>query len=407
MTPSPRLPFIDHMRGFVFLLMAFDHALHAYAQQFGRFWFFKDYERTAVFDALYLFDQSMIMPLLFFGVGLFAHRSLQQQGWGMYLKRRLIKLGVPFLVGVPFVVPLLSYPRYVEYQDPGTTLWTYWTDIFFSEQLQAGPFWVMTAVAFYTLLLFFVIYFLTPLRTGMVAAMTRAQRQPLLIFGLLGGVAALIYGLSDLKWGAPWWIGFGKLFYLQGSRFIMNFVFLLLGDAVMTSGLLNSQAFHRWTSLWGRWLGLTIVLGAAYVGFSLSYFQTAYSEDIRRALMDNQPWSFMKELLQAGAWHVIVRTTFLGLLGVTQVVTVVLMMAHFLNRPHPFWTSIGLHAYGIFIFHETLTVWLQFALVDVPASPFFKMPIVFVGSFFPAWWISVRLGKVPLIHRYFGPLRPR
>jgi hypothetical protein len=49
----------------MFLLMAFDHTLHAYAQNWGRFWFIQDFERSSVWDAFYLFDQSIIMPMVF------------------------------------------------------------------------------------------------------------------------------------------------------------------------------------------------------------------------------------------------------------------------------------------------------------------------------------------------------
>ena len=63
---SIRNTYIDYLRGFMFMLMAFDHTLHAYAQNWGRFWFIQDFERSSVWDAFYLFDQSIIMPMIFF-----------------------------------------------------------------------------------------------------------------------------------------------------------------------------------------------------------------------------------------------------------------------------------------------------------------------------------------------------
>ena len=64
-----RNTYIDYLRGFMFMLMAFDHTLHAYAQNWGRFWFIQDFERSSVWDAFYLFDQSIIMPMIFFIAG--------------------------------------------------------------------------------------------------------------------------------------------------------------------------------------------------------------------------------------------------------------------------------------------------------------------------------------------------
>ena len=41
-----RYIFIDYLRGFIFLLMAVDHSLHVYAQNWGQFWFIQDHDRS-------------------------------------------------------------------------------------------------------------------------------------------------------------------------------------------------------------------------------------------------------------------------------------------------------------------------------------------------------------------------
>ena len=113
-----RYVFIDHLRGFIFALMAFDHALHAYASRWAPFWFFRDFDRRDIFDALYLFDQSIIMPMLFFIFGMFVLPALERNGLAGYCKKRLIKLAIPFVIGVLCIVPLLTYPKFHEYVDP-------------------------------------------------------------------------------------------------------------------------------------------------------------------------------------------------------------------------------------------------------------------------------------------------
>ena len=138
-----RILFIDHLRGLMFALMAVDHSLHGYAQYWGRFWFFRDQDRSIVFDALYMHNNSIIIPMLFFIFGMWVLPSLEQRGILGYFKERLIRLGIPFMIGVPLIVPLLSYPRYEYFTAPGASFFDFWPMIFFTEKLQAGPFWVL------------------------------------------------------------------------------------------------------------------------------------------------------------------------------------------------------------------------------------------------------------------------
>lgn len=162
-TLDQRLHYIDHLRGFMFIVMAIDHSLHAYADTWKRFWFFRDEKGSVIFDALYLHNQSIIMPMLFFIFGMFVLTSLKHRGFLGYWKERLLRLGIPYVIGVPLVVPLLAYPKYVTYEDPGIGYLEYWWEIFLGPRLQAGPFWVLHAILGFSLLLIAVYYIIPPL----------------------------------------------------------------------------------------------------------------------------------------------------------------------------------------------------------------------------------------------------
>jgi glucan biosynthesis protein C len=398
MAEHKRYVFIDHLRGFIFALMAFDHALHAYAYRWGPFWFFRDYDRTDFFDALYLFDQSIIMPMLFFIVGMFVLPALERNGFWGYYKKRVIKLGIPFVIGVPVIVPLLSYPKFHEYTDPGPTYFEYWTSIFFSEKLQAGPFWVLYAILLYSTILILLAKIVPGLMKAVSGYVTVIRNQPLLGIGSFMILSALVYGMSDLIWGAPWWIGFGKLFYLQGARFIMNFVYFLMGAGLMASGLMDDD------TLWRRWSSHILLLGGlmgavaiGYVGYALAYFdQGAYNSDLlRHFLASGGTWQEAWPLISDIAPGVLIRTTLLGVLTCFQVLFLLAFFYRFCNQPTPWWQSLARNAYGIFLFHEAMVVWLQFALVDFSFSPYLKMLIVFSLGFSGAWALTAQVRKIP------------
>src|SRR5215469_3586802 len=69
------------------------------------------------------------MQLMFFLSGLFVWPSLVRRGWGTFLVRRVLRLGVPFLVGTYILMPLAFYPVYRRTAvDPAwSAFWSHWT----------------------------------------------------------------------------------------------------------------------------------------------------------------------------------------------------------------------------------------------------------------------------------------
>ncbi len=342
-----RFYFLDHLRGFMFLWMAIDHSLHAYAQYWGRFWFFKDHDRSHVFDALYLHDQSILMPMLFFIFGLFVLPSLERRGvWG-YLKERSIRLGIPYILGIILMVPILVYPKYIFNVDPDMGFlefwlgdqWPYfWQSIFFSEKLQGGgPFWVLMAMFFYSLILVALVKLLPWLFKALVKFVQWGVAHPVAGFFVFGTLSAVILGISDLRWGAPWWVGLpafmidplpeglgyvvGRLFSIQASRFLLIFVYFVMGAAVYRSGVLeNKDGMKRFADQWPK---LAIVMGTlavAYVGYSLMFFHDgAYSDELHLYLRSpDWDWSGASTILGANAFGVLIRTTLHGFFCLSQ-----------------------------------------------------------------------------------------
>jgi hypothetical protein len=64
------------------------------------------------FDLIVLFNDSYFMPLVFLLSGLFGWPGLTRKGSLVYLRERLLRLGLPFAVAVVSVNPLAYYPSY-------------------------------------------------------------------------------------------------------------------------------------------------------------------------------------------------------------------------------------------------------------------------------------------------------
>jgi len=402
---AQRYLFLDHLRGFVFLFMAFDHCLHGYAQNWGRFWFIRDYERTEIFDAFYLFDQVLIMPMLFFIIGMFVLPALKRNGWLDYVKKRFIKLVIPFVVGVPFIVPVMTYPKFSEYVDSGPSFFEFWTEIFFFDRMQAGPFWVLYCIVLFTVLLIVI----DTILKGLIPACGRIFRKFLINkpVALLIGFALLsifVFGLSDLIWGAPWWIGFAKLFHLQGAKFIMNGIYFLMGAILSQSGLLEEKdLWEKFSSKWKIWAGGTVIFGVLYVGYSLFYMNDgAYSDEIRYHFMRGGVLEDVWPVVLQEAPMVLIRTSLMGILCLFQVLTCLSIFYRFMNKPSTFWGSLALNGYGLFLTHEVIVIWLQYTLIDFSFNIFIKFIIVASIGISAGWLISDKiLRKTPFVRAIF------
>lgn len=408
-----RYIFIDYLRGFIFALMAIDHSLHAYAQNWGQFWFIQDHDRSEIWDAFYLFDQSIIMPMLFFITGLWVLPSLKKHGFQSYLCRRFIKLGIPFILCIPLIVPLLTYPRYTLTIDPEIGYFDYWFNIFLSgKKLQAGPLWVMYGMFLYSMIL--VGLNAIPglmIKWGNFVRILTNRPQIGFIFLIL--LSALILGISDLTWGAPWWIGWG-IFYLQGARFLLYFLYFMLGAAFSQSGLLKDRFFWKRLSdrlpLWASIMGISTL---AYVGYSLTFrHEGAYSDVIRNTFHDffglGGSWKEMPEFLEQHGWQLIkdhapailIRTTFHGILCLFQVLTLLGIFYRYFNKEYPVWRSLAQSCYGIFLTHEAMVIWLQYSLIGIELPQIIKIALIVFLGFGGSWLLTEKwLFRIPLLKR--------
>lgn len=125
MPPASRMPWLDHLRTFVILLVVNLHACVTYSHV-GDWYFMSEREPSLGEKVPFIFWegtlQSFFMGLLFFVSGYLAHGSLVRKGTGAFLRERWFRLGVPalgyMLVIHPFIVVGLN-PWHAKLGTPG------------------------------------------------------------------------------------------------------------------------------------------------------------------------------------------------------------------------------------------------------------------------------------------------
>ncbi len=106
-----RLIFFDNLRSLMVLLVLVFHAGASYGA-FPPFWPFREANLSEVITHIMPLFEVFMMSILFFVAGYFALPSLQKVGDKRFLQGKLKRLGIPWLVVIVLVLPVLDYIHY-------------------------------------------------------------------------------------------------------------------------------------------------------------------------------------------------------------------------------------------------------------------------------------------------------
>jgi glucan biosynthesis protein C len=110
----PRLYFIDNLRIGLIVLVVAHHVGQAYGPT-GGWWYFTNPERAPVLGAFFTVNRSFFMSLFFMISGYFLPPSFDRKGKG-FLRDRFSRLGIPLLVFVFVIIPVMMYVYHVNFR---------------------------------------------------------------------------------------------------------------------------------------------------------------------------------------------------------------------------------------------------------------------------------------------------
>lgn len=367
-----RLPAFDYLKIFVIALVVLQHAAMAYCTggelpyggsytngsapvvQAGAGW--------AGFNLAVSWTNGFFMPLMFLLSGLFVRRSLERKGLGVYLADRGLRLGVPLLVGILTIIPLAYYAAYLQ-GDGHAAFGRFWLHMVGEGPWPSGPLWFVGA-----LLVFDAVLALMLAQTG-IGRLVRTltgwldRHPPWMWFAWFVALSALVYLPLRLAFGASLWLTAGP-FGIQACRIGLYFFFFAAGALVGAERL--ARAFARG---WWRWPLLAALMNVAF--FALQGVDLPEFAD--------------------GTLLVLFSTTMaLGLLA---------LFVRFGARHTAVGDSLGANAYGIYLLHWPIVLWLQYALFEAPLPTIAKGALVLALGFALAWFASSALRRVPGVAR--------
>jgi peptidoglycan/LPS O-acetylase OafA/YrhL len=389
---APRSAALDALRSLLTLLVVAHHAVLAYFLYlpppgafdarlvWGAFPVI-DPARAPGVDALVLWNDSFFMALLFLLSGLFVGPSLARKGAGGFLGDRFMRLGVPFVVSAALLAPLAYLPAYLQRAaaTPADGFVEAWVRL---GVWPAGPAWFLWVLLAFSA----AAALLAAAVPRAAAALGRAgdwcAARPARLVGVWTLLALVAYVPVVMRVNPMVWASWGP-FFVQTSRIGLYAGYFLLGVALGWSGAGLRGLLASDGPLARRWVRWQVLAGVVFVGFVAAVIVSA----VKASRGEFSPeWNLVASMAMAVS-------------GVFTSLSLLAWVARKRSVENPFWASLRRNAYGIYLVHYGVVVWLQYALLRIELPGLAKALLVTVAGIGLSWALAAALRRLPGLRR--------
>lgn len=363
---------LDRARTFLTLVVLLHHAVIPYTY-FGH----TDPASWAGFDVVVLATDSFFMAMFFFLSGLFTWPGIARKAPSVFLRDRLLRLGLPFAIAAFTVIPLAYYAIALRH-DPGLSFTAFWWKTITVGPWPSGPIWFVWVLLAFDLTASLLYRVSAHLVDPGNRVSLRGFDQPAVFWLLLVVVTTIAYVPALLYFGGSKWFELGP-FSVQASRILLYFAYFFIGVSV------GAANFERGILSAGgqlpkqRWLWVIATLIPYCLMWGMIY--------IKREVLGNpdpQPH-----------WYQAIYGTFFVLFSGSILLAI---LAFFLHQKSPgpnLLDRMQADAYGIFLVHYPIALWIQYALFDYSWPAIVKAAIGFVLTVILSWGLTAGLRKIP------------
>ena len=381
---------IGYLRAFITLLVLSHHAVLAY-HPFSPAWSTtlttqpRWWEAFPVVDphkwkgwSLFTgFNDVFFMSLMFFLSGLFVSDSIRRKGVGRFLRDRLLRLGVPFVVASAIVAPLAYYPTYLLMPAPAgiAGYWQQWRAL---GNWPSGPAWFIWVLLAFDIVIAGLFAFVPKIMEWPGRVVSGSSDRPSVLFLLVAAVSAVTYIPMAIQFGSERWSVCGPFFF-QTSRLFHYFAYFVIaigvGATVMSRGFFapDSKLARRWPLWTNAMVLIYFALAAAFV---------TMISGVGKLL----PWGPLLGIL----WVLSCAASCFGFMS---------LFARFATRRRVVFDSLTDNAYGMYLIHYAFVSWLQYALLPASLSGFVKGVLVTLGTIILSWGATAALRRIPAVAR--------
>ena len=381
-----RYIFIDYLRGFLTVVVVLYHSLLTYTSN-GYASVIADVGKWAGFDTVVEFLDIFFMSLFFFVSGLFSFKSMERKGIWMFLRGRLLRLGIPFVLGWLIInIPAyyLSYGAYYQfmYGVPMSIdgFFKYWGETLGGST--AGPLWFLWVLLLFDCLIA-VTYKAFPriLKKIRICKYKWLTNPWLFIIGM--ALLALICYLPMLNIGDNKFVHLFGPFNLQISRILLYLMFFVCGAAIGIYGM-SKSVLDRNGKLIKRWWILLLVGVLSYL-----------------ALQQLKTWSVSSN--QINEWYVLYPIAVLFIIVCTTVsIGLFGAFSRLVKKENRVMSSLAENAYGIYILHYVFVAATQFVFIKIPLHGVSKGIVVFMLALGITWGVVWLIRRIKVVRKVIG-----
>ena len=372
-----RFVYADNIRSFVVFLVVVMHSNVIYSGM-GRWYYTEgnfadlDFVSRTLFGLYGSFTQAWFMGLLFFIAGYFAAKSLQKKGDISFIKERLFRLGIPLLVYVFSIDPLMVF-FYVKRDGLFFYEFMSFPD-FYSGMIKGmyfigatGPLWFAEALLIFCTL-FVIIRKIFPARSGISTGVPSKKRIILLI---------LITALSSFVI---------RLFFPIGTA-VANLQFGFFASYIILFFLGTDSAERNWfESIVSDknivYLKLAVIAGIPAWAL-LMIFGGALSGDIP---------------ISGGLhWQTAVYSIWESFIAFTVTIGLIALFGKKFHGENKLSRFISQNSFGIYIFHAPVVTGIAILCAGISLPMIAKHFIIFPAAYLASLVISFVLRKIPIV----------
>jgi glucans biosynthesis protein C len=350
------------------------------AQIFSPFesWHIASPDRSRWLGLLTAFTAPWIMPLFTLLAGASAWFTLQRRSARSFVRSRVMRLLPPLVLGTLLLVPpQVYYRRLYRGEFDGAFLQfypTFFNGLFPDGNFSYGHLWFIA---------YLFVYFLaaTPLFHLLSTPAGRA---------LLARLGHYCDRTGGFLWGA---VPFAAGQLLLRARFTQS-----------TGTLIDDWATHAW---------LFTALITGYALFAEPRLLAAIDRGWRLALLPALlPWAALGPFVligdvyvrlpsEPGLWYATFWIAF-SVASWSWLVVILGMARRYLNRPSPLLERWRRSAYGIYVLHQTVVVWLAYRIVDWPLGVHTRFLLITALALAATLALVAALKRLPGVRTAFG-----
>jgi hypothetical protein len=363
---------IDRTRTFLTLVVLLHHAVIPYTY-FGH----TDPTSFFGFDMIVLATDSFFMAMFFFLSGLFVWPGIARKGPRHYLSNRLLRLGLPFVICAFTLIPLAYYAISLRH-NPEVGFSEFWWTTITKGPWPSGPIWFLWVLFAFDLVAC-LLYRLSPNMLDPINRLSlHGRRRPAVFFAVMLAVTAAFYIPGRIHFGAGSWFEFGPV-SVQHGRVLLYTTYFFFGAGIgvqyLDRGLLAADG--RMAKVSWDWMMLALVPYCLL--WVLIY--------IKREILGNPE--------NLPDWY---EGTYAVFFTIFSLAIMFLILAYFLRFKHSgssLLDPMQADAYGMFLVHYPIALWLQYWLFNYDLPAIVKAAVGFVLTVAFSWGLTRALRQIP------------